>query len=167
MWPKDPEFILQDGRRIRLIKMFRENVYHSLLEGSPFRRHNYDIIMRLLYWERTLMRWATDGREPALLPTGLVNRKTKQLEPSEWYAFKGIPLPPPERARPIFDEWMPGIGTVALFVSDAIRNDPSHGDTSYLSIIWFQKSAEALIEEEPREELFKVNWDGLARSWSF
>ena len=167
MWPKDPEFTLQDGRHIRLIKMFRENIYHGLLEGSPTRHHNHAMIMRLLYWERTLMKWATDGREPALLPTGLVNRETKQVEPSEWYAFMGIPEAPPEARRPTYHEWMPGIGTVALFISDPIKNDPDSGDASYLSIIWFQKSAESLMEDEPRAELLKVVWDGMARSWQF
>ena len=167
MWPKCPEFILEDGRKIRLVEMFRENIYHSLLEGSPYRGHNYSIIQGLLHRERSSMKWATEGHPPVLLPTRLWNRKERTWDLVDWYNFQGHPAEPPRMRPERFDEWMPGIGTVALFISDPIRNDPEDGDASYLSVIWFQKGFEDLIEEQPHADLKLIPWDAMARSWIF
>ena len=64
-----------------------------------------------------------------------------------------------------FDEWMPGIGTSALFISDPIKSDPEDGDAFYLSVIWFRRGFEALIEEQPYADLKKVPWDAMASKW--
>ena len=167
MWPREPEFILEDGRKIHLASMFRENVYHNLLEGSPYRGHNYEIIQRLLHQERSLMKWATRDHPPALLPTRLWNHKERSWDLVDWYNFQGLPDAPPRLRPQRFDEWMPGVGTVALFISNPIRNDPEDGEASYLSVIWFQKGFEDLMEEQPLAELKKVPWDAMAQSWIF
>jgi len=64
-------------------------------------------------------------------------------------------------------EWMPGTGTVALFRSDAIQNDPEDGDVSHLMVIWFQREPVELIESEPLAILRSIPWDTLATSWTF
>jgi len=62
---------------------------------------------------------------------------------------------------------MPGTGTVALFRSDAIQNDPEDGDVSHLMVIWFQREPVELIESEPLAILRSIPWDTLATSWTF
>ena len=48
-----------------------------LLISSPLRGHNYNIIQTLIHRENSLMKWATEGHPPALLPTRLWNRKER------------------------------------------------------------------------------------------
>lgn len=167
MWPNDPEFHLSDGRKIHLVEFLRRNAYHGLLEGAPFRQSNHETVLGLIHWEKTNLGWATQGHAPALLPTRILNVKTRAWERVDWYDFQGIPEAPPPETKRMWPEWMPGVATVALFISDPIQNDPMDGQASYLSVIWFQRGFEELIEEQPLEELRKVPWDAMAASWIF
>lgn len=167
MWPKAPELALADGRVIRLVEWFRTNVYHGLLEGAPHRRMNLEAIQRLRHWERGNLGWATQGRAPALLPTRIWVQERHAWEPQDWYGFEDLPEEATLEMRRIRPEWMPDVGTVALFISDPIESDPRDGDASYLSAIWFQRGFNELIEEQPLEELRKIPWNAMASSWIF
>lgn len=166
MWPKEGVVEMEDGRRIRLIDMYRHDIYCNLMEGSPFRQMNFERIRNLESRGRDLMNWAVLGKPPAILPTRIWKRRDQVWADLDWYQFRELPSAPAPETRRIYEEWMPGVGTVALFRSDAIKNDPEDGDISHLLVIWFQREPVEMIESEPLESMKKLPWDALATSWS-
>jgi hypothetical protein len=166
MWPKEGVIELEDGRKIRLIAMYRHDIYANLMEGAPFRESNYYSVLALERAGKSMMDWAVCGKPPAILPTRICKGSGQLWTECEWYQFRGIPEIPSKEMKRIWPEWMPGTGTIALFRSDAIKDDPEDGDCSHLMVIWFQKEPVELIEPEALASLRKVSWDSLATSWT-
>jgi len=167
MWPKEGMIELDDGRRIRLIAMYREDIYANLAEGDPCLDMNIQAIRSLAHWGSTRMDWAVLGKPPLILPPKVSRGHGQPWVDSEAYHFDGVPPLPPRALGRYQPEWMPGTGTVALFYSDAIKHDPQDGDSSHLMLIWFQREPVEMIEAEPLAELRKIPWDRHATSWSF
>lgn len=167
MWPKEGVVELADGRKIRLNGMYRHDIYANLWEGAPPRHMNYDAIHHLDRVGKSLMDWGVCGKPSVLLPTPITKGRGAPWVDHDWYQFQGLPEEPSKEAGRSWPEWMPGTGTVALFRSGPIANDPEDGDCSHLRVIWFQKEPVELIEPEPLARLQAISWDALATSWTF
>ena len=144
--------------------MFRHDIYCNHFGGSPNRQLNFEAIQRLEYHGRNLPGSDDFDAPTVILPSRIWQPREQSWEALDWYQFHGLPAPPTLETRRDYLEWMPGVGTVALFRSDGIVNAPEGGNLSHLLVMWFQNEPTDLIEPEALEAIRHLRWNALATS---
>ncbi len=147
---------LASSRKITLDKLTQTRTYVGVLEGTPNKKKNDELIERTL---EQLRRLPHSEGEPLLIAP---QRREYSIKPGDRQGGmrSGIFGDPPE--------WLPLVVCVGRFHSTFPCNHPNHDrskDASSLTVVWYQDDFG--IERRAIEQLKLIDWDEHATDFAY